>query len=79
MPSDDETPEEVMLIDEAGAERRFVLHDAFDADGQTYYLVEAADDPEQVLLLREGSGALESVEGEEFDRVLTLLEAEERS
>jgi len=79
VPSDDETPEEVMLIDEAGAERRFVLHDAFDADGQTYYLVEAADDPEQVLLLREGSGALESVEGEEFDRVLTLLEAEERS
>jgi hypothetical protein len=68
-----------MLIDEAGAERRFLLHDAFDADGQTYYLVEAADDPEQVLLLREGSGALEAVEGEEFDRVLTLLEAEERA
>jgi hypothetical protein len=79
VPSDDETPEEVMLIDEAGAERRFLLHDAFDADGQTYYLVEAADDPEQVLLLREGSGALEAVEGEEFDRVLTLLEAEERA
>jgi hypothetical protein len=79
VPSEDETPEEVMLIDEAGAERRFLLHDAFDADGRTYYLVEAADDPEQVLLLREGSGALESVDGEEFDRVLTLLEAEERS
>jgi hypothetical protein len=79
VPSEDETPEEVMLIDEAGAERRFLLHDAFDADGRTYYLVEAADDPEQVLLLREGSGALESVDGEEFDRVLTLLQAEEGS
>jgi Protein of unknown function (DUF1292) len=67
----------VTLLDEAGAERRFVLHDAFDADGHTYYLVEAADDPEQVLLLRETEAGLESVEGQEFERVLTLLEADD--
>ena len=42
----------VTLLDEDGAERRFRLHDAFDTDGHTYYLVESADDPEQVLLLR---------------------------
>ena len=70
-------PHEVTLVDEEGAERTFLLHDAFDADGRTYYLVEAADDPEQVLLLKETADGLESVGGEEFERVLALLEAEE--
>ena len=67
----------VTLLDEGGAERPFRLHDALDVDGHTYYLVEAADDPEQVLLLREVDGGLESVDGPEFERVLTLLEAED--
>jgi len=66
----------VTLLDEGGAEREFVLHDAFDMDGHTYYLVEAADDPEQVLLLRETDRGLESVDGPEFERVLTLMEAD---
>jgi hypothetical protein len=70
-------PQEVVLVDESGAERRFLLHDAFDSEGRTYYLVEAVGDAEQVLLLKETEGALESVEGAEFDRVLALLEAEE--
>ncbi|HEX6489705.1 MAG TPA: DUF1292 domain-containing protein [Candidatus Dormibacteraeota bacterium] len=65
---------EVTLIDEAGVERRFRLHDAFDVDDVAYYLVEAVDDPEQVMLLREVEGALESVEGDEFDRVMAALE-----
>ena len=69
--------EMVTLLDEDGAERQFVLHDAFDMDGHTYYLVEAADDPEQVLLLRETGAGLESVHGPEFERVLTLLEADD--
>lgn len=69
-------PVEVSLIDESGAARRFLVHDALDADGSTYYLVEAADDPEQVLLLKETSGELETVGGEEFDRIISLLEAE---
>jgi len=69
-------PQEVTLIDEAGAERRFLLHDAFNADDGTYYLVESADDPDDVLLLKEGGGILETVDQEEFDRVIALLEAE---
>lgn len=68
--------DEVTLVDEDGVQRRFLVHDAFEVDEATYYLVEAVEDPEQVLLLRERSGTLESVEGEEFDRVLDLLEAE---
>ena len=71
-----EPPREVTLIDEGGAERRFLVHDAFDLDQRTYYLVEASDDPAVVLLLKEASGSLESVEGDEFDRVLAMLEAE---
>jgi hypothetical protein len=69
-------PEEISLIDEAGVERRFRLHDAFDLDGGVYYLVESVDEPDMVLLLHERSGTLESVEGAEFDRVLRLLEDE---
>ncbi len=68
--------EEVSLVDEAGRERRFRLHDAFDLEDGVYYLVESIDDPDMVLLLRERSGTLESVEGAEFDRVLQLLEDE---
>lgn len=67
----------VTLLDESGAERLFVVHDAFETGGHTYYLVEAADDPEQVLLLRESEGVLESVGEEEFERVLSLMEAED--
>jgi hypothetical protein len=67
---------EITLIDEGGSERRFLLHDAFDLEDRTYYLVEASDDPDVVLLLKEVSGSLESVEGDEFARVLAMLEAE---
>lgn len=42
-----------------------------------YYLVEDADDPSQVLLLRESDGGLETVEGEEFQRVIAALEEDE--
>ena len=69
--------EQVTLVDEAGVERKFVVHDAFEVDDRTYYLMEAADDPEEVLLLKEGQGTLESVDADEFDRVLDFLEAEE--
>lgn len=74
---DEEAPQEVTLLDETGRERRFLLHDAVEADGRSYYLVEAADDPEQVLLLKETDGGLETLQGREFDRILALLEAEE--
>jgi hypothetical protein len=74
---DADAPQEVMLLDEEGGERRFLLHDAFEVERITYYLVEAGDDPEQVMLLREVPEGLEAVEGEELDRVLALLEADE--
>lgn len=69
--------EAITLIDETGLERRFQLHDAFDVAEVHYYLVEAADDPSQVLLLREGADGLETVDGEEFARVIAKLEGDE--
>jgi diaminopimelate decarboxylase len=75
MPADDSQP--ITLIDETGLERRFRLHDAFDVEGVPYYLVEAQDDPSVVLLLREGTGGLETVDGEEFKRVIAALEGDE--
>jgi hypothetical protein len=66
--------EHVTLVDESGAERRFVLHDAFDHDGVAYYLVEDAADSERVLLLRESDSGLETVDGDEFERVMEALE-----
>ena len=66
--------ESITLIDEEGRELRFALHDAFELDGASYYLVEAAEDPEEVLLLRESPDGLESVEGDEFKRVISALE-----
>jgi Protein of unknown function (DUF1292) len=70
-------PHPVTLIDENGRERQFQLHDAFDHEGVAYYLVENIDDPSQVLLLREVGGALETVEGEDFQRVIAALEEDQ--
>jgi hypothetical protein len=67
----------ITLIDEKGLERQFQLHDAFDHGGAVYYLVENVADPSQVLLLREAGGALETVEGDEFQKVIAALEKDE--
>lgn len=64
----------ITLIEEHGESRSFRVHDAIELDGRTYYLVEAVDDPEQVLVLRETGGDLDAVEGPELDRVLDELE-----
>ncbi len=69
--------EAITLVDETGTERRFRLHDAFDLEEVHYYLVEAADDSSQVLLLRETASGLETVDGDEFKRVITALEKDE--
>lgn len=78
MPADvpSEGDEIITLIEVEGGERRFRLHDAFDVAGANYYLVEAEDDADVVLVLKEVQGALETVEPDEFDRVMAILEDE---
>ena len=81
MPADEraagDEPQPITLIDESGQERTFRMHDAFELKGVTYYLVEGAEAPSEVLLLREADGSLETVDGEEFQRVMTALEHDE--
>jgi hypothetical protein len=74
VPAEDPPSQVITLLDDKGAERRFTMHDAFDIDGTAYYLVEDVADAEQVLLLRESEGALETVDGDEFSRVMAALE-----
>jgi hypothetical protein len=76
-PSPSDAPQPITLIDDTGRERQFQLHDAFDHDGGVYYLVENIEDPSQVMLLREVDGALETVEGEEFQQVIAALEKDQ--
>jgi len=64
----------ITLLDETGHEKRFTMHDAFDLDGTSYYLVESVDDPNEVLLLRESESGLETVDGDELTRVMAALE-----
>jgi len=66
--------DEVTLVDESGVERRFRMHDAFELVGISYYLVEDVADPDRVLLLRESEGGLETVDSDEFKRVMQALE-----
>jgi len=66
--------DEITLIDESGVERRFRMHDAFDLEGVSYYLVEDVADPDRVLLLREGAGGLETVDSDDFKKVMQALE-----
>ena len=74
MTEEDLPVETVALIDEEGNELLFALHDAFDVEDVTYYLVEGVDDPELVLVLREQDGKLVSIDGDEFDRIMGMLE-----
>ena len=66
--------DEVTLVDDAGVERRFRMHDAFELEGAAYYLVEDVKNADRVLLLRETADGLETVDGDEFDRVMSALE-----
>jgi uncharacterized protein DUF1292 len=66
--------DEVTLIDESGVERRFRMHDAFEVEDVSYYLVEDVTDPDRVLLLRESESGLETVDSDEFKRVMEALE-----
>lgn len=78
MPAEEsEEPQPITLIDESGKELRFRMHDAFEVEGVAYYLVEGADDPSEVMLLREAGGTLETVEDAEFQRVMKALEKDE--
>ncbi|HUZ89287.1 MAG TPA: hypothetical protein VMU49_05615 [Candidatus Acidoferrales bacterium] len=73
----DEPPQRIELIGEDGREHVFLLHDAFEMEGGIYYLVEASDDPQQVLVLKAAGDRLEALRGKELDRVMAHLDEED--
>ncbi|MGH7877324.1 MAG: hypothetical protein ACRENM_06605 [Candidatus Dormibacteraceae bacterium] len=73
----DEPGQRIELIGEDGREHVFLLHDAFDVEGGIYYLVEASDDPQQVLVLKAVGDRLEALRGQELDRVMAHLDEED--
>jgi Protein of unknown function (DUF1292) len=73
----DRSEDEITLLDESGQPQQFRLCDVVDLEGATYYVVESCRDDEQVLVLRERQGTLESVHGAELERVLAVLDEAE--
>jgi len=64
-------------VDESGSARFFTMHDAIALGGAEYFLMEAADGGDEVLVLRQMGDGLESVEGEELERVVRALAEDE--
>ncbi len=65
----------ISLVNEStGEEEEYLVHDVVDLEGKTYYIVQARSDAEKVLILRRDGEALVSLEDDERDRVMALLE-----
>ncbi len=65
----------ISLVNEStGEEEEYLVHDVVDLEGKTYYIVQAQSDAEEVLILRRDGEALVSLEDDERDRVVALLE-----
>jgi hypothetical protein len=67
--------ETIELVNEkTGKEESYVVHDVVEIEGETYYVLQAEADEEQVLILRREGDSLVSLDDEEHDRVVEQLE-----
>jgi hypothetical protein len=64
-----------LVNEKTGEEESYVVHDVVDIEGQTYYVLQAEADEEQVLILRREGESLVTLDDEEHDRVVEQLEA----
>jgi hypothetical protein len=64
-----------LVNEKTGEEESYVVHDVVDIEGQTYYVLQAEADEEQVLILRREGDSLVTLDDEEHDRVVEQLEA----
>jgi Protein of unknown function (DUF1292) len=81
-----ETPEKdgeiqtIELVNEkTGEEESYVVHDIVEIEGETYYVLQAEEDAERVLILRREGESLVTLDDEEHDRVVDQLEEFEDS
>jgi hypothetical protein len=79
MPEIPEANGEVQTIElvneKTGEEESYVVHDVVEIEGETYYVLQAESDEEQVLILRREGESLVTLDDEEHDRVVEQLEA----
>jgi hypothetical protein len=67
--------ETIELVNEkTGQEETYVVHDVVEIEGETYYVLQAEADEEQVLILRREGDSLVTLDDEEHDRVVEQLE-----
>jgi Protein of unknown function (DUF1292) len=67
--------ETIELVNEkTGKEESYVVHDVVEIEGETYYVLQAEADEEQVLILRREGDSLVTLDDEEHDRVVEQLE-----
>ena len=78
MPEIPEANGEVQTIElvneKTGEEESYVVHDVVEIEGETYYVLQAEADEDQVLILRREGESLVTLDEEEHDRVVEQLE-----
>src|SRR5437773_12043353 len=67
--------QKVELVNEkTGEEESYVVHDAVEIAGETYYALQAEADQDRVLILRREGESLVTLEDDEHDRIAEQLE-----
>jgi hypothetical protein len=65
----------IELVNEnTGEEESYVVHDVVEIEGETYYVLQAEANEDQVLILRREGESLVTLDDEEHDRIVDQLE-----
>lgn len=65
----------IELVNEnTGEEESYVVHDVVEIEGETYYVLQAETDQDQVLILRREGESLVTLDDDEHDRIVEQLE-----
>ncbi len=68
-----------LVNEKTGEEESYVVHDVVEIEGETYYVLQAEADEDQVLILRREGESLVTLDDEEQDRIVEQLEAFEEA
>jgi hypothetical protein len=63
-----------LVNEKTGEEESYLVHDVVEIEGETYYVLQAEADADQVLILRREGESLVTLDDEEHDRVVEQLE-----
>jgi hypothetical protein len=63
-----------LVNEKTGEEESYVVHDVVEIEGETYYVLQAENDEDRVLILRREGESLVTLDDEEHDRVVEQLE-----